>query len=114
MGLGRRVAGLAASGALLVPAALLSAALAACSSGTSPQDVAQAYLTAWASRDWSTMRALVASPPANFTSVNAAALTELSASGVSFDPGHLTVAGGSASEPVTEHIAIAEIGRAHV
>lgn len=97
--------------ALLTPALLLPAALlAACSSGQSPQDVAQAYLTAWAGHDWPAMRALVASPPADFTSVNAAALTELGARHASFHPGTLAASGGSASEPVTERITIAGVG----
>ena len=92
--------------ALLLPAALV----AACSSGQSAQDVGQSYLTAWESRDWSAMRALAASPPADFTSVNAAALTDLGAKQVSFDPGRISANGSSASEPVTEHITIAGVG----
>jgi cell division protein FtsI/penicillin-binding protein 2 len=106
MKLRRRAAGLAVPIALLLPAVLL----AACSSGQSPQDVAQAYLTAWGHRDWPALRALVASPPADFTSVNAAAMTDLGAKRVSFDPGRVATNGGSASEPVTERVTIAGVG----
>ena len=105
----RRPAALRVLVALLTPA-LLAALLTACSSGRSPQDVAQAYLTAWAGHDWPAMRALVASPPADFTSVNAAALTQLGARQASFHPGSLAASGGSASEPVTERITIAGVG----
>ncbi len=45
------------TGGLLFPATML----AACSSTTSPQGIAQSYLTDWARRDWAGMRALVAS-----------------------------------------------------
>jgi cell division protein FtsI/penicillin-binding protein 2 len=92
--------------AMLLPAGLL----AACSSGQSPQDVAQAYLTAWEHRDWTAMRTLVASPPPDFTSVNAAALTDLGTKQASFHPGQIAVTGSSASEPVTAGITIAGVG----
>jgi len=110
MGVRTRTARPAVSGATLVALLVPAALLAACSSGQSPQDVAQAYLTAWGHRDWSAMRALVASPPADFTSVNAAALTDLGTKQASFDPGRIATNGGSASEPVTEHITIPGVG----
>ncbi len=56
------------------------------------------------------MRALVASPPADFAAVNAAALTDLGAKQASYRPGHLTVTGSTAHEPVTEQIPLAGIG----
>ena len=93
--------------ALLLPAALL----AACSSGgQSPQQVAQSYLTDWAGRDWAAMRALVASPPADFAAVNAAVLTDLGAKRASYRPGRLTVTGSAAHEPVTVRIPITDVG----
>jgi cell division protein FtsI/penicillin-binding protein 2 len=89
---------------------LTGAGLAACSSGPSAQDVAQSYLRDWARRDWAGMRALTASPPASFTAVNAAALTDLGASQLSFRPGRISVTGSTAHEPVAEHIAVSGVG----
>jgi len=92
--------------ALLIPATLL----AACSSGSTPEDVAHSYLAAWAAQDWSAMRALVAKPPADFTALNAAALADLGAQRASYRPGLLTVSGSTAREPVTEEVAIGGVG----
>lgn len=97
---------LAVTGALLLPAAML----AACSGAQSPQGVAQNYLTDWASRDWLSMRALVASPPASFAAANTAALTDLGARQASYRAGRLTITGSTAREPVTERIPIAGVG----
>ena len=111
MKLARRAAHPGRAAALLTAALLLPAPLlAACSGGSSAQDVAQAYLTAWSRRDWSSMRAMVASPPADFSSVNVGALADLGAQQASFSPGRLATAGNSASEPVTERITIAGVG----
>jgi cell division protein FtsI/penicillin-binding protein 2 len=96
--------------ALAAVLALPGALLAACSSGPAPQDVAKSYLTAWADRDWTAMRALVASPPADFTTVNAAALADVGANQASYRAGNLAVTGSTAREPVTEQIPIAGIG----
>jgi len=92
--------------ALLVPGALL----AACSSGSSAQEVAQSYLHDWASRDWSGMRALVAHPPGDFTQVNAAALTDLSAQHVSYTAAKIAVTGSTAHEAVTERVDVRDVG----
>ena len=100
----RTIAALAA--ALLFPGILL----AACSSAPSPQQVASSYLADWARRDWSGMRAQVAKPPADFASVNAAALTDLGAKRASYHAGLLTVTGNVAREPVREDIDLAGIG----
>ena len=97
---------IAVMGALLFPAGML----AACSGGTGPQDVAQSYLTDWASKDWQSMRALVASPPAGFAEQNAAELADLGARQASYDAGQLTVTGSTAHEPVTERIPITGVG----
>ena len=97
--------------AALTAAVMVSGVLlAACSSGPTPQGVADSYLAAWAKRDWPAMRALVASPPADFAAVNAAALTDLGAKLASYRSGHLTVTGSTAREPVTEQIPISRIG----
>jgi cell division protein FtsI/penicillin-binding protein 2 len=101
----------AATTALLITALLTTGALlAACSSGPSAQDVAQRYLSDWASRSWPGMRALVLHPPADFTTVNAAALTALSAQHVSYAAGTLSVSGSTAHEPVTELIDVRGVG----
>jgi hypothetical protein len=96
--------------ALAGPLFSASAFLAACTGGPSPQPVANAYLVDWARHDWPAMRAVVVSPPADFTAVNAAAFSDLMPAKVSFAGGQLTQNGNSASEPVTEHWKIAGIG----
>lgn len=90
----------------LMPAALL----AACSNGPSAQDVAHSYLTNWTARNWPAMRALVASPPTDFTTFNAAALTDLGASRASYHASNLTVTGSTAREPVIAEFTVAGIG----
>jgi cell division protein FtsI/penicillin-binding protein 2 len=100
----RRLTALTAT--LLIPGSLL----AACSSGPTPQDVAHSYLADWTARNWTAMRALVASPPADFAAVNAAALTDLGARQSSYQPGQIAVSGSRAREPVTEEIPLAGIG----
>lgn len=89
---------------------LAAGLLTACSGGPTPQDVAGSYLSAWSHRDWSAMRALVASPPADFTTVNAAALTDLGARQASYQAGSLSQSGSTAHEPVTEHVRIPDVG----
>ena len=102
----QRASRLVAAAAVLIPGVLV----AACSSGPTPQGVAQSYLTDWAARDWAAMRALVAKPPADFSALNAAALTDLGAKHASYHPGNLTESGSTAREPVTEQIPLAGIG----
>jgi len=82
----------------------------ACSTGPTAHDVAQSYLTAWSNRDWAAMRALVASPPADFTAVNSAALTDIGAQRLTVRPGRLIVTGKSAHEPVVERVSLAGVG----
>ncbi len=89
---------------------MAGAGLVACSSGPTAQNVAQSYLSDWARRDWPAMRALVDSPPGDFTAVNAAALTDLGAKQASFRPGRLAVSGSTAREPVTERIPVPGVG----
>jgi cell division protein FtsI/penicillin-binding protein 2 len=100
----------AAAATVLIPGGLL----AACSSGPTAQDVAHSYLTAWAARDWSAMRALVTKPPADFAELNAAALTDVGAKQASYHPGNLTVSGSTAREPVTEEIPLAGLGTVRI
>lgn len=92
---------LAAGGALLT----------ACSgSSSTPQATAGSYLADWANRDWPAMRALVARPPADFTAVNAAALTDVGVRHASYTAGRLDTSGSTAHETVTQHLQVAGIG----
>ncbi len=102
----RARADLAAAVVLLIAGGLL----AGCSSGPSPQATAASYLADWANRDWSGMRGLVASPPADFVAVNSSALSDLTVTGATFRPGRLRVSGATAREPVTEQLRLAGIG----
>ncbi len=96
--------------ALAGPAFTVGALVAACSGGPSPQNIAQNYLADWARHDWSGMRAVVVSPPADFSSVNSAAFSNLAVTRASFVAGQLTQSGNTAREPVTEHLKLAGIG----
>ncbi len=100
--------------ALAGPLVGVGALVTACSGAPSPQDVANSYLADWARHDWSGMRALVARPPADFTAVNAAALSDLTVTKASYAGGQLTQSGSSAREPVTQHLKLAGIGTATV
>lgn len=91
-------------------AVLIGPLLSACSSGPSPQTTASAYLAAWTKQDWTAMRQLAASPPANFVSVNAAAFTDLGVRKASFGGGTLQTSGATAQEPVTERLELAGLG----
>jgi Penicillin binding protein transpeptidase domain/NTF2-like N-terminal transpeptidase domain/Penicillin-binding Protein dimerisation domain len=96
--------------AAALSAALLAAALSSCSSGPTPGSTASAYLTAWAAQDWAAMQQLVSDPPADFTSVNKAAFTNLSVQSARFTAGTLTQSGSTATEPFTEQLALAGLG----
>jgi cell division protein FtsI/penicillin-binding protein 2 len=104
----RRLGGsVAAAAAILAAAALLTG----CGrSSPTPQATARAYLADWTRRDWSGMRALVASPPGDFAAVNSAALTALTVKSASYDAGRMTVSGDTAHEPVAEHLQLDGVG----
>ncbi len=91
-------------------AALLAAALSSCSSGPTPGSTAGAYLTDWAAQNWAAMSQLTSNPPADFTSVNEAAFTNLSVRQASFTGGKLTQSGSTATEPFTERLTLAGLG----
>jgi cell division protein FtsI/penicillin-binding protein 2 len=91
-------------------AALVGALLTSCSSGPTPGSTASAYLTAWAGRDWGAMQQLVASPPADFITVNRGAFVSLSVHQASFSAGTLTQSGSTASEPFTERLTLTGLG----
>jgi cell division protein FtsI/penicillin-binding protein 2 len=90
-------------------------ALPACGgSSSTPQATLTAFVTAWQSHDWTAMRRQVADPPADFASVNAAALSALGATGAgraTFTAGRVTRKGAKASASVTEGFALPVVGR---
>jgi cell division protein FtsI/penicillin-binding protein 2 len=100
------------SGALAVAVLVTGgAAVTACSSSApTPQAVAQSYLADWAARDWPGMRALVAGPPADFTAVNSAELTDLGVKQAGFAAGLMTVTGSTAHEVVTQRLDVPGVG----
>jgi hypothetical protein len=99
----RTGAALAGTAAIAVTGALLTG----CAGAPSAHDVASSYLADWANRDWPAMRALVARPPASFTAVNAAALSDLGVTRASYAGGTMTENGNSAREPVTQQLRLA-------
>ncbi len=96
--------------AAALSAALLAAALSSCSSGPTPGSTASAYLTAWAAKDWAAMLQLTSNPPADFTTVNQAAFTDLSVQSASFTAGTLSQSGSTATEPFTERLTLGGLG----
>ncbi|HJY67492.1 MAG TPA: penicillin-binding transpeptidase domain-containing protein, partial [Streptosporangiaceae bacterium] len=66
--------------------------------------------SAWATQNWAAMRGLVSDPPADFTTVNQAAFTNLSVKQASFTAGTMTTTGSKAAEPVTERLTLAGLG----
>jgi cell division protein FtsI/penicillin-binding protein 2 len=103
----RRTPRAAAAGSVV---ALVAALLGSCSSGPTPGSTASAYLSAWAGQNWAAMQQLVSNPPADFTSVNTAAFTNLSVHQASFAAGTLSQSGSTASEPFTERLALTGLG----
>ena len=87
------------------------AVLAGCGgSSSTPQATAQSFLADWARQDWSGMRALVASPPADFTAVNKAALANLTVRHASYQAGRMHAGASTAHEAVTQHLQLDGIG----
>ncbi|HXO23097.1 MAG TPA: NTF2-like N-terminal transpeptidase domain-containing protein, partial [Streptosporangiaceae bacterium] len=92
-------------------AAMLVAGLAtACSSSPQPQTTGSAYFAAWAKQDWAAMQQLVSQPPADFTTVNKAAFTNLGVHQATFTPGTTVTNGSSATEPFTERLVLTGVG----
>jgi cell division protein FtsI/penicillin-binding protein 2 len=95
----------------LAAAVTVAGLLSGCSgSGPQPQTTASAYLSAWAVQNWAAMRALVASPPADFTAVNQAAFSNLTVKQASFTAGAMQTTGSRAAEPITERLTLAGLG----
>jgi hypothetical protein len=95
--------------ALLVFATGLLAGCAG-SSVPGPRATVRAFLAGWAARDWAQMRRLVVHPPANFTTVNAAALSDLGVTKASYLAGSITASGGTAGAELTEDLELAGLG----
>jgi cell division protein FtsI/penicillin-binding protein 2 len=98
---------------ILAPGLLVALLLSACGgTSASPQATLTRYLTAWQQGDWTAMRALVADPPADFQSTNAAAFSALGVTHATFAAGRVLKArsGTRASARVSEHFALPEVG----
>jgi cell division protein FtsI/penicillin-binding protein 2 len=92
-------------------AVLVAACVTACGgSSSTPQATLHGYLTAWSRGDWAAMRKLVATPPATFTTANAAAFTALGVKSATFSGGRVKQKGNRASAPVTERFTLPRIG----
>ncbi len=93
-------------------AVLLAGALLTACGGTaaSPQSTARSYLADWSRQDWAAMGGLLASRPADFSAMNAAALADLSVRRASYTAGALHTSGARAAEPVTARLEISGIG----
>ena len=96
--------------AMALAAVLVAGLATACSSSPQPQTTGSAYFAAWAKQDWAAMQQLVSQPPANFTTVNKAAFTNLSVHQATFTPGTTVTNGSSATEPFTERLALTGVG----
>ena len=94
----------------LAATVLCGTLLSGCSSPPMPQTTANAYLTAWARQDWAAMRQLTSDPPADFTSVNRAAFSNLTVRQASFAAGPMHTNNSAASAPVTERLTLAGLG----
>ena len=94
----------------LAATVLCGTLLSGCSSPPMPQTTATAYLTAWARQDWAAMRQLTSDPPADFTSVNRAAFSNLTVRRASFAAGPMHTNNSAASAPVTERLTLSGLG----
>lgn len=95
---------------LAAGAAAAALVLTACGSGSTPQTTLHTYLTAWGKANWPAMRRLVSDPPADFTTVNAAAFRAIGVRAATFTAGRVTQSGSRASARVTEHFALPGVG----
>ncbi len=94
-----------------VTALLLAAGVSACGgSSSTPQSTLHSYLTAWSRGDWPAMRKLAASPPARFTTLNAAAFAALGVRTASFSAGRVSQKRSRAQARVTQSYALPRVG----
>jgi Penicillin binding protein transpeptidase domain/NTF2-like N-terminal transpeptidase domain/Penicillin-binding Protein dimerisation domain len=96
--------------AIALAAMLVMGLATACSSAPQPETTANAYFAAWAGQNWAAMQQLVTQPPADFTTVNRAAFTDLGVHQAAFSPGAVVANGPKASEPFTERLALTGVG----
>jgi len=96
--------------AMALAAMLVTGLVTGCSSSPQPQTTGSAYFAAWAKQDWAAMQQLVSQPPADFTTVNKAAFTNLGVHQATFTPGTTVTSGSSATEPFTERLALTGAG----
>ena len=95
----------------IVAAVVAIVALAGCGgSSSTPQATLHSYLTAWSHGDWTAMRKLVATPPATFTTANAAAFSALGVKSATFSAGRVTQKGSKAHASVTQSFALPLVG----
>ncbi|MBO0693428.1 MAG: hypothetical protein J2P58_11070 [Acidimicrobiaceae bacterium] len=76
------------------------------SSPPGPEAVIGSYLRAWSARDWAAMTPLIADPPADFASVQKAALTDLGAIKEIYTAGPIARRGPTATVAVTSHLTL--------
>lgn len=93
---------------------VIAALVAGCggSSPPSPRTTLSAFLTAWDSGRWTTMRARVLDPPKDFVSMNASVFTGLGVSRATITAGRLRTSrsGSTASAHITERYQLAGAG----
>ncbi|MDE3131564.1 MAG: hypothetical protein KGL16_10465 [Acidobacteriota bacterium] len=93
--------------------AVLAALVAGCGGGSpSPRSTLSAFTAAWSSGRWATMRAQVADPPADFSSVNAGVFAALGVSRAGITVSRLRTArsGASASARIDTRYELARLG----
>jgi cell division protein FtsI/penicillin-binding protein 2 len=95
-------------------AAVLTCLLVAACGGSSPtpKTALDPFLSAWSRGNWTAMRRLVTSPPADFVSVNAAAFKALGVTRGTFTAGPVvqSASGDQAVVTVTQHYTLPQIG----
>jgi len=94
-----------------VAAVVAAVVLSACGgSSSTPQHTLHSYMAAWSHGDWAAMRKLVATPPATFTSANAAAFSALGVKAATFSAGRMSQNGSKAQARVTVTYALPHAG----
>ena len=94
-----------------VAAVMAVVGLTACGgSSSTPQHTLHSYMAAWSRGDWAAMRKLVATPPATFTTANAAAFSALGVKTAALSAGQVSRKGSKAQARVTETFALPHVG----
>ena len=95
--------------AALVVIAVVVAILAGRHS-TKPDATANAYLSAWSSKDWPAMQRLVDRPPADFTAVHQGMVTDLGLASAEYQTGAVHGHGAAADVDFTGHLVLGGLG----